>query len=139
MALGLNDFVGGHWKGWALKSQFFQAQMALVLLVAISGPKKVLISGPTPSNRPCNTKEIIPSCAIYITGTLIVIIPLAGLEIHPSPSLSLCHLFNQAPLLFPTSLLPNCLPRIYKFSNKERVKLIRIMLSTQRRKSPVQV
>jgi hypothetical protein len=30
----------------------FWAQMALALLDAISGPKKVLISGPTPSNNP---------------------------------------------------------------------------------------
>jgi hypothetical protein len=30
----------------------FWAQMALALLDAISGPKKVLISGPTPSNDP---------------------------------------------------------------------------------------
>jgi hypothetical protein len=30
----------------------FGAQMALAALVAISGPKKVSISGPTPSNDP---------------------------------------------------------------------------------------
>ena len=60
MALGLNDFeVGnihcvGHFKGWALNSQLFWVRMALAPLVAISGPKKVLNSGPTPSNGPRN-------------------------------------------------------------------------------------
>jgi hypothetical protein len=102
----------GHSKGWALKSQFFQAQMALVLLVAISGPKKVLISGPTPSNSPCNLS--CPHKNNYVLRHIHnryisrYIIPLAGLEIHHS--ISLCHLFNQAPLLLPPSLLLNCLP-----------------------------
>ncbi len=35
-----------------LKLDFFWAQIAS--LVAMSGPKKVSISGPTPSNGPCN-------------------------------------------------------------------------------------
>ncbi len=39
-------------KGWALKSRLFWAQIALGALVAISGPKKVSISGPTPSKGP---------------------------------------------------------------------------------------
>jgi hypothetical protein len=43
----------GRLKGWALKSRLFWAQMALATFVAISGPKKVSISGPTPSNAPC--------------------------------------------------------------------------------------
>jgi hypothetical protein len=42
----------GRLKEWAMKSQLFWAQMALAALVAISGPKKFSISGPTPSNGP---------------------------------------------------------------------------------------
>ena len=41
-------------KGLSLKSRLFWAQMALAALVAISGPKKVLISGTTPYNGPRN-------------------------------------------------------------------------------------
>ncbi len=40
----------GHLKGWALKSRLFWTQTALATLVSFSGPQKVLISGPTPSN-----------------------------------------------------------------------------------------
>jgi hypothetical protein len=42
-ALGLNDFLFGLLKGWALKSQLFWTQMSLALLDVISGPKKVSI------------------------------------------------------------------------------------------------
>jgi hypothetical protein len=51
-------------KGWALKSQLFWAQMALPELVAISGPKKVSISGPTPSNAP--RYELLPHPNPYV-------------------------------------------------------------------------
>ncbi len=56
MILGraINIHYLGHWKGRALKSRLFWAQMALAALVAISGPKKVSISGPTPYDGPCN-------------------------------------------------------------------------------------
>ncbi len=52
MALGFNDFGAGKFitqaigRDGALKSQLFWAQMALASLIAISGPKTVLILGP---------------------------------------------------------------------------------------------
>jgi hypothetical protein len=51
-----------------------RAQMALAKLVPISGPKKVLISGPTPSNAPCY--GLLPHPNPYVpphikTGSLI--------------------------------------------------------------------
>jgi hypothetical protein len=60
MPLRLNDFEAGnihylgHYKEWALKSRLFWAEMVLTALVAISGPKKVSISGPSPYNGPHN-------------------------------------------------------------------------------------
>jgi hypothetical protein len=63
--VGRNDFYAGtiyyegHWKGWALKLiKLMKSRLfgwgALASLVALSGPKKVSISGPTPSSGPSN-------------------------------------------------------------------------------------
>jgi hypothetical protein len=49
--MGGNPFLRGK-RGWALKSRLFWARMALGTLGAISGPKEVSISGPTPSDAP---------------------------------------------------------------------------------------
>ena len=60
MALRLNDFIAGnmhyegHLKGRALNIRLFWGQIALALLEAIKGPKRVLNSGPTPINGPRN-------------------------------------------------------------------------------------
>jgi hypothetical protein len=48
---GINPFLGV-FEGVGPEISTFWAQMALATLVPISGPKKVLISGPTPSNAP---------------------------------------------------------------------------------------
>jgi hypothetical protein len=49
-----NPFLG-HWNGGALKYQLFRAQTALASLVGWHfRAQKVSISGPTPSNGPCN-------------------------------------------------------------------------------------
>jgi hypothetical protein len=66
-------FDSGHWQGWALKYQLFLAQMELASLVALSGSKKVSISGPPiPMALVMDIAriQIITSCAIETTGTL---------------------------------------------------------------------
>ncbi len=48
--MGEKSISRGVWRGWALKSRLFFAQMALATLVPISGLKKVSILGLAPSN-----------------------------------------------------------------------------------------
>jgi hypothetical protein len=52
----------------------FLGPLALALLFAISGPKKVSISGRTPYNGPCNEFSCIKIIMSRISGTFIVII-----------------------------------------------------------------
>ncbi len=73
---GGKSFFSGRLRGRALKSRLFWAKIALAALVPISGPKKVSISGPTPSNAP--RSGLLPHPNPYVlphltTGTLIVI------------------------------------------------------------------
>ncbi len=54
MTLGLNYFDVGKSVTWAIgRGGLCNLDFFLALLVAISGPKKVSISGPTPSNGSC--------------------------------------------------------------------------------------
>ena len=67
MTRGQNDFVRDKSITWAIgrcgprKSPLFWTQMALALLVSISGPKKSRFSGPTPSNAPRNDVALLKS------------------------------------------------------------------------------
>ncbi len=76
---------GGPWK-----SRLFWVQLALALLVAISGPKKVLISGTTPSNCPRNGCSLHQNHLSYSLQTFLkeTLLPPSPSTVRPSLSVA---------------------------------------------------